>query len=990
MRFYQRLLLYGGGAVLSIFMLACATAVCWLEVSDYNARMHAAFLTEKSRLLVSMAESTAVLKRLAAYAEGVWDPHGTPSPGLAEGFQKNHGFVLVQQNDSRRLYVAKAAVGDWDNEGRFLPILAMNERMLDSNAASTWSTFGIAQTYFVSAHAEYVAAFLRSPLGIAVPRSRLDQIHSALRDEWPDVVALVRNAEARQTLSSRDIYWLPPRFDPLTGGLVLRTATWVFDREGGPIGMIVYTIRPGRFLNNMDNGADGGAFAVVDDAGHVLLTPTGEHSNLLDAAAALRNPVKSTASPAPSRGLFTIDERIPGTDWSLIYVYTARTILSGLKLRFLTIGALTLCGWALLLAGIAIFNRKILAPSYLRAVRLKESEKLNKTLIRTAPIGLILLDEAGGNTLVRNEAMARFEEAADGAPLGRQIWAAYRRFQDAAGVRRRAVLEHEMTFASAGTGSVHLLLNVVSVKYRGVSTLLSTVVDITARNLTEQKLEEARRAADQANAAKSVFLATMSHEIRTPLNAVIGNLELMKRSSLAEVQRRRLDIVDSSSDALLRIINDVLDLSKVEAGQLTIESIPFDYASLLHEIAESFRPLTAAKNLELQCRVSQELRGRYLGDPVRVRQIVSNLLSNAIKFTEHGEITVEARKTGVEGAEHIDIRVIDTGIGIAESALTHIFDLYRQADVSIHRRFGGTGLGLPLCRRLAQAMNGSISAESAVGRGSAFTVTLPLRVPSGAAEIESANSLEIVPTKPDAAALRDDEPLRVLVAEDHPATRILLVDQLDELGMRATVVESGERALSALKQGNYDLVLTDLGMPSMDGYTLAGAVHEHDSTLPVVAMTAHIAPEEERRSKSAGISALLAKPLTLAVLDRALRAHARGAVRSSCGALAASSVKTLPDGVRTAMQEATRASLESIETALSSNDAQALVRELHSLRGGFMSVGNRVLAELLGGLEQMVRDEGAATLAELWPALRAEVQGALVAFEASAQERSSS
>ncbi|OXH88634.1 hybrid sensor histidine kinase/response regulator, partial [Burkholderia multivorans] len=352
-------------------------------------------------------------------------------------------------------------------------------------------------------------------------------------------------------------------------------------------------------------------------------------------------------------------------------------------------------------------------------------DALNRALIRTAPAGLALLSLADGDEIVSNETMAHYERLAAGAPLGKRLWRAYREHRDTSGYAK--VVTCELPIAPDRADTPHVVANIMRTRYRGVDALLCTLTDITARKQMEQKLHEARVAAESANKAKSTFLATMSHEIRTPLNAIVGNLELMARAPLAPTERRRLDTIASSSDALLRIIDDVLDLSKAESNQMTIERIPFDVRDVLGDIAAFYRPLASAKGLELTCRVASELADGYVGDLVRLRQIVSNLVDNAIKFTERGSVSIDAQRV-VRGAggPRVEIRVADTGIGIPADSLPTLFDVYIQADASIYRRFGGTGLGLPLCRRIAMLMHGDLTVDSREGEGTTMCVTLPL------------------------------------------------------------------------------------------------------------------------------------------------------------------------------------------------------------------------------------------------------------------------
>jgi two-component system capsular synthesis sensor histidine kinase RcsC len=421
---------------------------------------------------------------------------------------------------------------------------------------------------------------------------------------------------------------------------------------------------------------------------------------------------------------FVVYDRLPGTGLVMMTSFSWRSMVREMRVGLgITFGA-ALLGIVLLWSAIVLFDRRALRPAHRRAIRLIESEAFNRTLARHAPAGLLLLSAADGETMVHNDAVRAYDGGAGGQRLGKRIWQAYLE-RAAASDGRLDVMQHELAVEQADHGKVYLALQVVRTMFHGVDVLLCTLTDVTARKLTEDKLKEARTAAEDANKAKSTFLATMSHEIRTPLNAIVGNLELMARAQLPLAERRRLQTVMSSSDALLHTINDVLDLSKAESNQMALEAVPFDLRAVLHEVAAIFRALADAKHLRLECVIAAGLGDGYVGDPARVRQIVSNLVSNAIKFTEHGSVTVEALPAAVPG-RGVEIVVRDTGIGIEPDSMPTLFDVYVQTDASIYRRFGGTGLGLPLCRRLARLMGGDVTVESRPGAGAVFTASLPL------------------------------------------------------------------------------------------------------------------------------------------------------------------------------------------------------------------------------------------------------------------------
>jgi signal transduction histidine kinase/ActR/RegA family two-component response regulator len=372
---------------------------------------------------------------------------------------------------------------------------------------------------------------------------------------------------------------------------------------------------------------------------------------------------------------------------------------------------------------------------------------------------------------------------------------------------------------------------------------------------------EREAVAETAIAAKSAFLATMSHEIRTPLNGVLGMAQAMAAEGLPNTQRERLAVIQQSGETLLAILNDVLDLSKIEAGKLTLEACNFDLGELTSSIAAVFQAQAEERNLRFQLTIAEAARGWRRGDPTRVRQILFNLVSNALKFTPAGEIRVAI--TAIEAG--IQISVADTGVGIAPDALEQLFDKFVQADASTTRRFGGTGLGLSICRELAHMMGGSITAASEVGKGSVFTVVLPLPPAPAASRVTR---------EPDAQEA-DLTTLKVLAAEDNDVNQLVLRTLLGQIGLEPTIVGDGRQALEAWRRESWDLILMDVQMPEMDGLAATAAIRAEERETgrrrtPIVALTADALAHQTAACRAQGMDGHIAKPIEARRLFEAL------------------------------------------------------------------------------------------------------------------------
>ncbi len=406
----------------------------------------------------------------------------------------------------------------------------------------------------------------------------------------------------------------------------------------------------------------------------------------------------------------------------------------------------------------------------------------------------------------------------------------------------------------------------------GYPAILFASAMINKTRVMRAALHEAKIAADLANQAKSEFLANISHEIRTPLNGVVGIAKAMSMLPMPEKQRDMTNLIHSSGETLQRLLNDLLDVSKIEAGKLDLQDAVFDLASEVEAAAYLIRERADEKGLGFDVTIEDDVRGLYVGDAIRLRQIVSNLCSNAVKFTNNGKVSVKVSPLEAPGcAQNLRIEVTDTGIGFDQLAHGRLFARFEQGDGSITRQFGGTGLGLAICKALAQMMGGAIEARSEPGYGSTFTVDLAIprsaNTLGGDVSSEAATGSEL-----SLSALMGAS---ILVAEDHPVNRQVVALLLEPLQAQITFAENGLEAVSAFQAQAFDVVLMDVHMPEMDGLSAIRAIRaleqsSHASRTPIAVLSANAMAKDVQASLNAGADHHIAKPVTPETLFKGL------------------------------------------------------------------------------------------------------------------------
>ena len=506
--------------------------------------------------------------------------------------------------------------------------------------------------------------------------------------------------------------------------------------------------------------------------------------------------------------------------------------------------------------------------------------------------------------------------------------------------------------------------------------------DIARREEAQSQAAEARELAEHANRAKSTFLAAMSHEIRTPMIGVMGMLEVLARTRLDEHQRSMLSTSQSSAQSLITIIGDVLDFSKIEAGKLEIEPCTIALPALVEATVSNFVHTASAKGLLLNAEIDPALAPAVVADPVRLRQILANFLSNAVKFTEVGgiELTAKVLEDAPE-RQLVELAVRDTGIGVPDEVQRELFKPFAQAGAGTTRRFGGTGLGLVICRRLAELMSGEITMQSTPGVGTTMRLVVPLDVgdPAQVEEIERADdgrtpAVRALPSVEEA----EREGSLLLLAEDHPVNRTVLVSQLNAAGFAVETANDGREAIELFARGRYGLVLSDLNMPRMNGFELTAAIRELEAGeglahTPVIALSANVMEGEPERCIAAGMDDFVAKPTTIPFLASKLRRWlpqldwpaadalpaAPAPARAAEGVLDVAALSELTGGdMRLAGElledfvQESRADLAQLRSVYERGVADDVRRQAHRIAGAARMIGAREVRDVAGRIER--------------------------------------
>ncbi|KQY29651.1 histidine kinase [Caulobacter sp. Root1455] len=601
--------------------------------------------------------------------------------------------------------------------------------------------------------------------------------------------------------------------------------------------------------------------------------------------------------------------------------------------------------------------------------RLRDQQFYTRSLIESNIDALITTDPAGIITDVNKQT-----EALTGSTRDELIGAPFKDcFTDPeraeAGIKRvlaeKSLTDYELTVRSRDGKQTVVSYNATTFYDRGrtLQGVFAAARDVTERKRVEAELQQAKAHAESASATKSDFLASMSHEIRTPMNAVMGIADLLAKTTLTPEQDKYVQIFRRSGDNLLNLINDILDLSKVEASQLDLEQTGFSLSDHLEKAIEMVSAKAQEKGLTLTCAIAPGVSNDLVGDPTRLRQVLLNLLGNAIKFTEAGEVALKVERD-LDGRVPTALRfsVSDTGIGIADDKLGRVFERFTQADSSTTRRFGGSGLGLTISKRLVELMGGRIGVTSVVGQGSVFEFSVPFEVWAAANRPVSAP----VGHGPEAPL----PPLRILMAEDSADNCTIALAYLEDTPYLIDVAETGLIACEMFKAGHYDLLLMDRQMPVMDGLTATRAIrawekaHDRQPT-PIIALTASALKGDRETCLAAGCTAYLTKPIKQDVLLQAIKDYSAVSPPLPQGADPSTDVVEAPKPWRPSARLAARvpAYLESCREhvvamgdALNRDDFEAVILLGHNMRGSGGAFGFLAITDFGASLEQAAED----------------------------------
>jgi|GEM_PF-1499836 len=722
-RRYQRISMFGGAIVVTILILvACGLGIVSI-VYGYLDGERRNFLNGVEETVDEIQVSETSFRNGVANTQLIWRELGAAPADVVDGFFAGGQRLVIKPYPSLVVGVP-GQTARRDEVARYLALSFMLSRIC---AASSLNRGRTLEGYHYSTRTGLfglVPHLSRDNPALATVDARA-RVLDALRIDFSDVPPLGVDGRPH-------VHWLPPYINPITGQQRIRIAAEA-RAEGQPFAVLVTEYAPEYLLSWLqDRHVAGMFFITTADNRLITIDPGVERTQALDARVLELDVAHGHAAPAEAMfrdGAIVFRSPLAATGWTIAYALSWADVAAAIGVQAGALVATSLLAIAVMWLLLMRFYRRVLVPVYARSARVFDSEDLCRSVIGMAPVGIGLVSLSDRRVMLASDVLAQMLVPYGGDPqaLAAQVLAQYEVFVADAGAGR--TMTTELVLDAFGAAPLHLEVIARGARYQGEDVMIAAFADTSAQRRLVHQLEEAVRAADSANAAKSSFLAATSHEIRTPLNVILGNLELLERTALDASQQSRVQTLRASAEGLLAIVSDILDFSKIEAGAMTVESIEFDVIAVIERELAAFAPVAKAKGLPLFADIDASGEQRMRGDPTRLAQVVGNLLGNAIKFTGEGRIVARvAVGRGARGVPELAIGIEDTGIGIDPAQRARLFKPFSQVDASITRRYGGTGLGLALCDRLVAAMGGTISVDSAPGVGSLFTVRLPLRM----------------------------------------------------------------------------------------------------------------------------------------------------------------------------------------------------------------------------------------------------------------------
>jgi two-component system capsular synthesis sensor histidine kinase RcsC len=1096
---YYRALLFGGGVVVTLSILGAGLTGVEHLIEQYLVERQHVFLVQRDMVQASVERYEARLKQTVEAYELLWNLHDrddVPAARYRFELMLNRGAVVTEPDVTASPFSILSTLTQPRDEARLATLLRLIREISPSPLLRLRDVgYYLGGFMFTDDHRFFS---IWPPL----PDQKLAEARAGgvepLIVRYTGKVQAELNKYSDRELREHRIFWVALYDSPINGALITHYVAPIY-RGDQRVAVMVVTIPFAQFAQLFQSaGQDPDFFVVSRDRRHLFGLSDGNPREAQWTHAVLS--MTKILERAGSRvqivraGLnFFVIQRVPGPNWIAVYAFDWRKMLMDLREPLLMMATLMVLVLAVLWVFLVMLDRFVLIPLRVRARQVYESEAFNRSVLSTAPVGLTVFDPQAGCIVMQND-IAQSLLAASPDEVGfyrrllvgrshkRRVSAAHSPYSDVAETAEttQGLRVAEATVATADGKRREISAAFSRARYQQREVVLFGLTDISRQKATQRLLQQARRAADEASEAKSMFVATMSHEIRTPLHGALGNLELLAMAELTPKQKERVTAVRRAFDALLALVNDVLDLSKVEAQELQLHCEPFRLDDVVERCAQTFAPVITGKGLYFLCLIDPLLSGSWNGDGHRIAQVLMNLLGNARKFTEAGTITLRAALRESEGQRvWVRLSVADSGIGIPTEQQRRIFEPFAQADRLIASRYGGTGLGLSLCRRLTDLMAGHIAVESSEGEGSIFTVDLPLeraraqedlpltlsdfafdtvvvacessvwqtaltaqierwlptvRIVEAqqdvALEPEYDQSVvvfgcidsvipdawqEIHPLYVDTVVLSADGPLyperrddairvtslsspmfkralaacgkpdhvldaepsvttlvpaaaghreaHIRIAEDDPLNRTLLEHQLAALGyVCVDSVTDGKAALDRCLLTPYDLIVTDLGMPYMDGHELLQALRANGIDTPVIANTA--GTDDDYRENPDGFSGMLHKPVTIDRLRVALDLVLGGSPPRADELLVPASMMVADRQMQSVFLATWPDDETALREALVNADADHFLRRLHRLKGALLVLNEPAAIACCDAMRSSVETHGMQAIHE--------------------------